>query len=312
MIDITGRSLKCKTAVALGIFDGVHCGHRKIISTTVKYSKDGLTPAVFTFSAEGIPQKHGRPYEYIYSNRQKFEIIDQIGAEYIYSPNIDDVFHMSGEEFAEKILVGSMNARMVVCGENFRFGRGAACGVCELMSFGRRLGFEVSVCCMERKNGNEVSSDAIRRLLKNGKVSEAGELLGQLYYINSEVTVGNKIGRTLDFPTINQLYGEKQLVPRKGVYRTLTLIDGKTYNSITNVGVKPTIEKNTAPLAETHILDYSGNLYGKIIEVRFLRFVRDEKKFSSVEELKNQVHADIARVRAEKADIVTIEPLGKE
>lgn len=304
MIDITGGSMKSKAAVALGIFDGVHCGHRKIIKAAVDYSKKGLIPAVFTFPADGISYKHGKPYEFIYGNRQKIDILSRLGAEYIYSPDISDVFEMSGEEFAEKILAGKMNAEAVVCGENFRFGRGAACGVCELESFGRRFGFELSVCGMERKNGREVSSEIIRRLLKNGEVSEAGELLGEAYFISEEVKEGARLGRTLDFPTINQIFGQKQLVPRNGVYHTLTLIDGKTYNSITNVGVKPTIEKNTDPLAETHILDYCGNLYGRIIEVRFLRFVRDEKKFSSIEELKNQVHEDIALIRQEKTDAI--------
>ena len=157
MIDITGGSMKSKAAVALGIFDGVHCGHRKIIKAAVDYSKKGLIPAVFTFPADGISYKHGKPYEFIYGNRQKIDILSRLGAEYIYSPDISDVFEMSGEEFAEKILAGKMNAEAVVCGENFRFGRGAACGVCELESFGRRFGFELSVCGMERKNGREVA-----------------------------------------------------------------------------------------------------------------------------------------------------------
>ena len=110
MIDITGGSMKSKAAVALGIFDGVHCGHRKIIKAAVDYSKKGLTPAVFTFPADGISYKHGKPYEFIYGNRQKIDILSRLGAEYIYSPDISDVFEMSGEEFAEKILAGKMNA----------------------------------------------------------------------------------------------------------------------------------------------------------------------------------------------------------
>ena len=108
---------------------------------------------------------------------------------------------------------------------------------------------------------------------------------------------GNRIGRTLDFPTINQQFGEKQLVPKRGVYSTVTLIDNKTYRSITNIGVKPTVEKDIKPLAETHILDFSGNLYGKEIEVRFNKFIRDEKKFSSLDELKIQIKKDIEYVR---------------
>lgn len=292
MIDITGNSkISEKTAAALGIFDGVHCGHRKIISAALRCH--GLAPAIFTFPASGVCRKHGRPYEYIYTNRQKLDILERLGIKYICSPELCDIRHMSGEEFAENILAGKMNVGAVVCGENFRFGNGALCGPEELERFGKRLGFRVCVCSTKMINGIEISSEAIRVLLRKGDMCAAARLLGRNYFLDSEVVMGNRIGRTLDFPTINQIFCDGQLIPARGVYHTNTIIGGETYDSVTNVGVKPTVEKNIKPLAETHILGYSGNLYGKRIQVRFKEFIRSEIKFGSLEELKKQIKCDI-------------------
>lgn len=220
-----------------------------------------------------------------------------MGVKYTYSPKMTDICKMNGEEFAYRILCRKMNAKTVVCGENFRFGKNAAWGVTELMKFGEKYGFEVIAESLTGENGTAYSSEYFRTTLKEGKVDKLYSLGMGMYAVCSEVVGGNRIGRTLDFPTINQQFGEKQLVPKKGVYSTVTLIGNKTYNSITNIGVKPTVEKDIKPLAETHILDFSGNLYGKEIEVRFNKFIRDEKKFSSLDELKIQIKKDIEYVR---------------
>lgn len=313
MMNITESDfIKEKTAVALGIFDGVHCGHRKIIKRTAGYLDNRLIPAVFTFNVESIGVKRGKEYEYIYNDGQKCEILQRLGTKYIYSPDIKEICNMNGEDFARKILADKLNAKAVVCGENFRFGKDALCGAKELKQFGEKFGFEVSICKIEKKYNSEISSEIIRNLLKNGDISAANELLWEAYYINSEVVTGNKLGRTLNFPTINQLFSKNQLVPKKGVYQTFTVIDGKCYNSVTNIGVKPTIEKNISPLAETHILDYNGDLYGRNIEVRFLYFVRNEKKFGSVEELKKQVDADIVYIRKRNEGMAMQKLAGKD
>lgn len=285
------------SAAALGIFDGVHAGHRQILQKTVGYAAKGLVPAVFTFNTQSVGKKHGKEYEYIYTDIQKRRIFEQLGIKYVCSPEVRDIRNMSGEEFAEKILSGMLNAKSVICGENFRFGKGALCGAEELKKFGKKFGFEVTVCGLVRQNGCEISSEIIRQLIKSGEIGKADRLMGENYFISAPVAEGNRIGRTLDFPTINQQFGERQLIPRKGVYSTVTIADGRTYNSVTNIGVKPTVEKDIKPLAETHILDFSGNLYGQEIEVRFKEFIRDEKKFSSLEELKVQIKKDIEYVR---------------
>lgn len=276
-----------KTAVALGIFDGVHCGHRLIISHACDY---GYFPAVFTFRTESVKVKHGKPFEYICTNDQKLHNFAKMGVEYVLSPDFDDIRNMTGEEFIKNILVGCMNVGAVVCGDNFRFGKDASCGVEELEFFGEKYGFLVEVTKLKE---NDFSSEKFRTMLRNGELSKENP-----YILYGEVVHGNQIGRTINFPTLNQNYATGQLVPKYGVYFTRTEIDGIMYNSITNVGVKPTIAGERLPLAETHILDFSGDLYGRNIEVEFCKFIRPEMKFSSVEELKKQISRDIAEVRS--------------
>lgn len=286
-----------KTAVALGLFDGVHLGHREIIKFTKRFEKSGFVPAVFTFGSSGITEKQGRKQEYIYTDRQKENILEKLGMQYCYSADFSSLKNLSGEEFMREILLKKLNAYHVVCGHDFRFGRNAECGIEELIRYGQKHGFGVVIGPDIMQNGEKISSQRIRELLENGKIKEANRLLGARYNIAGEVVHGNELGRTLDFPTINQKFSIGQLVPKRGVYHTLTEIDGRKYTSVTNVGVKPTVEKNIQPLAETHILDFSGDLYGKNVKVEFCGYIRGEKKFASVEELKNQISADTEAVR---------------
>ena len=180
------------------------------------------------------------------------------------------------------------------CGDDFKFGKNAACGAQELIRFGKRFGFEVEVVGAVEYGGSAVSSSRIRELLLSGDITAANELLGSAYFISAEVRDGNHIGRTIDFPTINQDFAEGQRVPRYGVYSTLTNVGGRVLPSVTNVGVKPTIEGVRRPLAETHIIGYKGDLYGKNADVSFKSFIRPEMKFGSLDELKGQINADIA------------------
>lgn len=275
-----------KTAVAAGIFDGFHCGHGLVIREACNC---GLIPAVFTFRSESVKFKHGKPFEYIYTNSQKLHCFEKAGVEYVLSPDFDEIKDMTGEEFAEKVLCGSMNAGTVVCGDNFRFGKNASCSVDELKVFGEKYGFSVEAVKLRE---NDFSSEKFRTMLKNGELSEKSP-----YILYGEVVHGKQIGRKINFPTLNQNYSEGQLVPKYGVYFTHTRVDGILYNSITNVGIKPTVG-NCTPLAETHILDFSGDLYGRNIEVEFCKFIRPEMKFPSIDELRKQISEDIAAVRS--------------
>ncbi|WP_028517235.1 riboflavin biosynthesis protein RibF [Ruminococcus flavefaciens] len=283
-----------KTAVALGLFDGVHLGHRAVINAALAQRKNGLSASVFTFEPDCVLRKSGGASGYIYTKSEKEILLrEQIGVDDIVSPLFESFCGLTGEEFAQEILCRQIGAAHVCCGNDFRFGKNAAWGAQELMEFGKRFGFEVEVVGAVEYGGSIVSSSRIRELLLNGDIASANELLDSAYFISAEVTDGNHIGRTIDFPTINQDFAEGQLVLRYGVYSTLTNVGGKVLPSVTNVGVKPTIEGVRRPLAETHIIGYSGDLYGKNVDVCFKSFIRPEMKFGSLDELKAQIKADI-------------------
>lgn len=285
-----------KTAVALGLFDGVHLGHRAVIDAALAQRENGLTATVFTFEPECVLRKSGGSSGYIYTRTEKEILLrEQIGVGDIVSPPFEQLCSLSGEKFTRGVLSGQLNAAYVCCGDDFRFGRNAACGARELTDYGRRYGFAVEVVSPVEYGGSAVSSSRIRELLQSGDITAANELLGSAYFINATVTDGNHIGRTIDFPTINQEFAEGQLVPRYGVYSTHANVGGRVLPSVTNVGVKPTVGGVDRPLAETHIIGYSGDLYGKNVDVCFSGFIRPERKFGSLDELKAQIAADIIK-----------------
>lgn len=287
-----------KLAVALGLFDGIHLGHRAVLNLALEQEKNGLIPAVFTFNPSAVLRKTSGQDGYIYTHIQKYNILSEYGFfVQIYSARFEELCGMSGEEFAENILVKKLNAEIVCCGNDFRFGKNASCGVEDLKRFGKLFGFEVQTAQPVKINDIIVSSGEIRRCLVSGEIERANALLGEPYGIKRNVVHGNEIGRTIDFPTINQNFSKGQLVLKYGVYFTTTYINKIKYKSITNIGVKPTIAGKRMPLAETHILDFSGDLYNQNIKVEFHKFIRPEMKFSSVDGLKEQIARDIAVVR---------------
>ncbi len=290
-----------KTSVALGLFDGIHLGHRKVLGLALNNRENGTIPAVFTFAPENVLNKPTGKDGFIYNSDEKFRILQNMGFNRIYSPDFSKVCNMSGEDFAKEILFEKLNASDVFCGNDFRFGRNASCGAEDLRKFGEKFGFCVFITDDAFYNGSVVSSGEIRQLLLNGDINRANLLLGMPYAVSAEVVNGAKLGRTIGFPTANQLFVENQLVPKFGVYRAETEIDGVTYSAMTNIGRKPTVNYGGFPLAETHICGFSGNIYGRTIQVRLLEFIRSEKKFGSVEELTAQIAEDMKTVQSYKA-----------
>lgn len=288
---------RLKRAAALGLFDGVHIGHREIAAQSAAQAGNGLIPSVFTFISGTIGEKRGEPLEYIYTEAYKRKQLKALGIEEIYSESFDNLRDMSGEEFVSEILVRRMNAGYIICGRDFRFGKGASCGFNELSELGRKYGFTAAAAEDVKSNGRTVSSKEIRELLKSGNPVRAAELLGDEYTVSGEIVHGKEIGRALDFPTVNQIYEPGQLVPKHGVYASQIELSGRLYDSVTNIGVKPTIDGERMPLAETHILDFSGNLYGSYAEVKIKRFMRSEMKFDSLRALKAAIEADIEHCR---------------
>ncbi len=283
----------CGRAVALGMFDAVHIGHRKILSSVTGIN--GCIPSVFTFSADSVTRKHGHSFEFIYNDEQKLEIMKKLGITDVFSENFEDICLLSGEEFVCSILKKRLGAEYVVCGENYRFGHNASCGIRELEELGDKYAIKIHIAEDVFYDEEKVSSTLIRKMLKKGEVKKAAKLLGENYFISQVVAEGNRIGRTIDFPTINQNFCDNQLVPKFGVYCSKTTVCGKEYVSITNIGVKPTVEENIKPLAETHILGFSGDLYGKTAKVSLIDFIRSERKFNGIDELKMQIADDIKK-----------------
>lgn len=284
------------TAAALGIFDGVHRGHRAVIDKAAEEAeKNGFAPAVCTFKTGTITTK-GNSYRPIYSDETKLVLLEKEGAEYVFIPDFADVRDMSPEDFAEKILCGVLNARIVVCGRDFRFGKNAACSADGLRDICARLGMKLCVVDDVTEKGKRICSADIRKYISEGDIRSANLLLGHNYAITGRVIHGNRLGRTMNFPTANQLMSENNVMPRFGVYASYAELDGKVYRGVTNIGVKPTVESSGIPLAETHFPDFSGDIYGREIIVRLYDFIRPEKKFNSTDELKAQINSDVKRV----------------
>ena len=285
-----------ETSLALGLFDGVHLGHRRVLGAALRGRDDGLIPGVFTFEASCAARKGTGGY--LYDDALRADILrEECGMEYICSMPFREISDMSGEEFAGRLLCDGLRARHICCGRDFRFGAGAACGVGELAGFGRRFGFTVEVVEDVRLDGQIVSSSAVRSLLLAGKPGEAGALLGAPYRICREVVHGAALGRTIGFPTLNQAFADGQLVPRFGVYAARALAGDTWYPALTNIGRKPTVDYTGAPLAETYLDGFSGDLYGRTVEVQLLAFLRPEQKFRDLAALTAQMHRDLAACR---------------
>ena len=250
-------------------------------------------PTVFTFNVASLSEKHGKNFRYIYTDEQKARLLTSLGIENIVSVDFGEVCELSGEEFINEILVKKLNAACVVCGNDYRFGKDAACGVNELEALCRPYGIEVIKISDVENGGDKISSQLIRELLGYGAITTVTDFLGRRYFISQTVETGSRIGRTIGYPTINQHFTEGQLVPKYGVYATEVTIDDVTYKAVTNIGVKPTVTDDNKVVAETYILEFCGDLYGKSIRVYFENFMRGEKKFGSVEELKATIHSDI-------------------
>lgn len=289
--------------VAVGKFDGEHRGHQKIIATMLTVAREqGLKTAIFTFGTPPAAVVSGQRRPQILTNEERRERLHQAGIDYIVEYPFDaEIAAMDGEDFVREILLGAMRMRAIVGGEDLRFGKAGAVNAAKLKSLGERLHFSVYIIQKETEAGEEISSSLIREALAAGDMAKANTLLGMPYTAEGVVQHGNGIGnRILGFPTINLLLPAGKLLPRRGVYQTETVLpDGRTFRSITNVGTNPSVEQDHLShrlRLESFLLDFSGDLYGIRVRLRFLRFIRPEKKFASLTALKQQIMADLSSI----------------
>src|SRR5882762_5830612 len=286
------------SVIAIGNFDGIHLGHQRLLQHCIGLGREsGAVATVLTF--EPLPQKVLRPELAplrISTNDQRLEWFGALGMEAaVVLPFTMELSRLTPEEFVDEILVGQLQVRAVVVGDNFRFGHKQAGDVKFLRELGMRDGFDVIVHEPVVVDGKIVSSTMVRKLIAEGDVARAARMLGRAFALTGEVAAGTGTGRKFTFPTLN-LRAEQELLPARGVYITRTVMEGEpsSHRSVTNVGMRPTFD-GTGLTVETHLLDYSGNFSPKRIEVRFWKKLREEKKFAGPEELKAQIAKDIAR-----------------
>ncbi len=289
---------KEKYAVCLGLFDGVHKGHRELIQKTVDMARSlGVKSAVFTFTSENTLPKSAKR---IYATADKLEIFRELCIDAVFIAEFSLFKNMSAEDFIDKFIKDGISAAAVLTGEDFRFGKGAA-GSTEMLE-GRLLshGIEyIKVDDLKDGEGEKISSAKIKALLKNGELEAANRLLESPYFLKGMVVRGDGRGKRLGYPTINTEISENRDVLKYGVYKTSVEIGEKSYTGITNVGICPTFGERSVH-AETYIIDEKNDLYGKEVKISFLEYLREEIRFSSAEELKMQINVDIMRVKGEK------------
>lgn len=272
------------TAICIGKFDGLHSGHRLLTDSIRKY-KD-KTKVLFTFSFSDTKS--------LYSAKEKRYLAEKLGMDiYIDCPFDEKFARMSPDAFLKEILLDECGAEVISVGEDFRFGYRRSGDVEFLRNRSIRDGFELNIFSKKRMFGEEVSSTRIRKLLVDGEMEIVGKLLGQPYFIYETVCCGNRIGRTeLNMPTANQVLPPGKLLPPFGVYASQVRTEDGVYAGVTNIGIKPTIPGENRAGAETHIIGFDGNLYGKDICVELCAHLRREQKFSGLPALREQMEKD--------------------
>jgi len=287
--DTTSFNIKEKTAVSLGKFDGVHRGHELLMEELLGKKEDGLKSVAFAFDV---------PFaDYVITTAsEKIKILEKVGLDYfINCPLNEEVMHMQPEEFIKK-LVDELNMKFVVVGTDFRFGYKRSGDYKVLQDFQEKYGYEVKVVSKVQDNGQDIGSTRIREALLKGDIEEANRLLGYAFFIDGKVSHGNQIGRKMSIPTVNVIIPEKKKLLPFGVYATETMIGGRKYKGATNVGVKPTVEGYNPVAIETNLFDFNDEIYSEEISTLFYKFIRPERKFDNLDELKSQIQRDIKEI----------------
>ena len=279
-------------AVALGFFDGLHIGHAAAVSRTLSYQQEGLCPCVVTFTMDGGHPAAKSTANALTTERQKEQLLENWGVRLVLCPDFSEFHAMEPESFVDEILVRRLNANAACCGEDFRFGKKAAGDVGQLAALCQARGIRLDVVPPVTFEGERVSSTRIRSLLGEGRVADANRMLGRAFGYDFTVVRGKQLGRKLDSPTINQRLPDGFVPLRHGVYASVSFAGGAWHPSVTNIGLRPTVEDTTAVNSETYICGFSGDLYGARVEVRLLAFLRPEQRFPSVEALRARIHAD--------------------
>jgi riboflavin kinase/FMN adenylyltransferase len=287
------------TVLTLGVFDGLHLGHQLIMKTIVERARaTGAVPTVLTFDPHPRALLHPESAPPLLQTfDQKIEALGVLGIEQTIVVRFDQSFaQIRAEDFLRAVVADRLHAKEVYLGCGFAFGHGREGNIDLLRTVSQDLGFFADEVPELRLRGRRVSSSRIRELLQQGQVNLARRMLGRPYGVEGRVIRGAERGAKLGFPTAN-IQPHNRVIPRTGVYVTAALIDGQWRRSVTNIGTRPTFGSDNESSVETFVMNWSGDLYGDVVRVRFLHRLRDEKKFSSIDELKSQIERDVGRAQ---------------
>ncbi len=285
---------------AIGNFDGVHRGHQHLITETIAFAEShDAKPAALTFDPH--PRRFFRPDDppfLLTAPAMRNDLLRRYGAAEVFVLTFDAALSSQAPEaFMAETLTAKLGLAGVVAGADFRFGKDRAGGIEALQTIGEKAGLHVRIAevVAEGPFTEKYSSSDARAAIADGDMEAAARVLGRRWAVRGRVREGQKLGRTLGFPTANFVLGEV-IEPRRGVYATRAHVGGKTHDAVSNFGRRPTVGES-APLLETHLLDFDGDLYGSAIEVEFVEFLRDEQKFGGLDALKGQIAADCGAAR---------------
>lgn len=293
---IRGSDFELKnTSVTLGKFDGIHLGHRALIEE-VKKGTD-YQSVLFTFDFHPLNLFSEKEIKLIYTNEERKNLLSDYGISYLIDfPFGRETADMEADDFIEKVLYKKLGAKRIVVGTDFRFGKERGGDIALLQKKSSVFGYELIAVDKLLTDEKEISSTLVRSYLKKGEIQKANELLGSPYHITGEIIHGRKLGHTVGMPTINQKPDTSKLLPPFGVYASVTYLEGRAYQGITNIGVKPTIGENFIGV-ETWLFEFHQDVYGKMAKVCLHDFIRPETKFSSLDELKRQVDIDVKKAK---------------
>jgi riboflavin kinase/FMN adenylyltransferase len=291
--------VKRRPVAAIGNFDGVHRGHGRLIAKTAEFARTLKgAPAAVVFDPH--PRRYFRPGEppfLLTTPKTRDALLGEAGADEVFTIPFDGALAaLSPEQFVHAILRERLRLAGVVAGSEFRFGKERAGDAPTLKTLCEAAGIAALIVePRPERDGQKIGSSGIRAAIAGGEVKEAAGMLGRRWTVEGVVAQGQKLGRTLGFPTANLSLGDL-IEPRRGVYAVETLVDGARFGGVANFGRRPTVGA-ASPILEIHLFDFDGDLYGRMIETAFVDFIRDERKFDSLDALKTQIAADVAAAR---------------